>query len=265
MKRLAGWVKSALERAKDADAPIYIRVFARLPIFPVHMGSHIRTLHFWKALRDLPLDTFSIVLDAGCGQGDLTMAVARHYPWLTVDGIDIDGDRLPQFFPGNCSFKAMDLLEFPNHEPVYDLIYSIDVLEHIPGNIRVIENLSAHLKPGGYLFLHMPSNQEPKHMLPACVFKSFYAWREQEHVGEHYSREELTMTVERMGFLVEKSYCTFDRFGQLAWELDRATDRWVMARLIVAPLLRCLAAVSVRRTTSNGGSILLLARKMPQA
>jgi 2-polyprenyl-3-methyl-5-hydroxy-6-metoxy-1,4-benzoquinol methylase len=57
----------------------------------------------------------------------------------------------------NISFGIEDLTEIKYHNR-FDLIISIDVMEHIEDDIKVFKNFFEALIPGGYLMINTPSN-----------------------------------------------------------------------------------------------------------
>ena len=140
----------------DSLSPIerwYIRLFGA-PI----CGLRIR------ARRILPYITprYRNILDAGCGQGVLTFALARRLPESTVTGIDQDLTlierncriaRIERLI--NCRFEAGDITALYGHE-MYDLVMNVDVLEHIEDDDAALRFFHAVLVPGGELLLHVP-------------------------------------------------------------------------------------------------------------
>ena len=226
---------------------------------PLHIGHYVRTLHFRRQWRRLPWRSFRHILDAGCGQGDYSQWMARVSPGAEVRAVDICPLPSPVNSPPNLAFVPGDLLRLDDREK-FDFIVSIDVLEHIRGNPRVILNFHQALRHGGYLFLHMPDDHEPKRLLPQRFFREFDRWADHEHVGEHYSLPELSRLLSETGFAVLRSQCTFGRLGQLAWELDRLTDSHWKIKIILMPLLKCLAHISIHTRPRRGG-LLLVAQK----
>jgi len=138
---------------------------------------------------------------------------------------------------------------------------SIDVLEHIPGNIRVLKNIYKALKPNGYFYLHMPSRVQ-KRIFPEKLFIEFEDWTREEHIGEMYKLEELVGIITSIGFEVIEARRTFDFLGKFAWEVDRITDRSPFLKIISMPLLKFLSHLDVR-FSREGNGILILCRKNP--
>lgn len=233
-------------------------ILRRTPLYPVHMGSYIRGLHFWREVSRLPADEFKIVLDAGCGAGHYALEFARRYPHLKIVGYDLKAHFTEQRAP-HVHLEHRDLLSMDDEES-YDFVYCIDVLEHICENRRVIANIHAALKPGGYFYLHMPYDYPGKRIFPERLFRAFDEWARGEHIGPHYSLEEACQLLTDEGFHILRSRHTFGFVGELAWELDRLTDGRVYLKVVLGPLLRAMGRLAVRIPASSG-NVLVVARR----
>jgi len=206
----------------------------------------------------LPVKNFIYVLDAGCGGGEYAKKLAIKYPHLKISAYDIKGSKLWNKHPKNVNFKQMDLLKL-GAENCYDFCLSIDVLEHIPGNIRVLKNIYKALKFNGYFYLHMPSRVQ-KRIFPEKFFREFEDWEKEEHTGEMYKLEELMSMITSAGFEVIEARKTFDFWGKFAWEVDRITDKLLFLKVILMPLLKFLSQLDVK-FSREGNGILILGRK----
>ena len=95
------------------------------------------------------------VLDFGCGIGDLCFAMEKACPGATVHGYDINAatsdymkwriakhDYKTQVFVGG---------EFHWPENFYDVIFCMDVLEHMKNPLDYVRKIHKMLKPGGTL------------------------------------------------------------------------------------------------------------------
>lgn len=95
----------------------------------VHAGLVVKSLYLQRALGRSLRSGQKRVLDAGCGpEGQLATLLAARYPTCSVEGIDLycasSGSR------ANVMLKEADLGTL-TAVSTYDLVYSIDVLEHI--------------------------------------------------------------------------------------------------------------------------------------
>lgn len=131
----------------------------------------------------MPVDRFTKVLDAGCARGQYSRKMAQTFPWIEVIAMDIKMRDLQSDHPPNLSFREGNLLKLED-EYTYDFIYCIDVLEHIPNNVKVMDNFYEALKDGGYLYLHMPCDIGKGRIFPDKFFAEFNEWASEEHIGE---------------------------------------------------------------------------------
>jgi SAM-dependent methyltransferase len=227
--------------------------------YPVHIGSYIRERYFWKYLKKLPAEEFHFVLDAGCGSGYHAIKYAQKFHYVTVTGWDIreiipSGDQ-----PYNFIFVQNDLHNMLTVE-YYDFAYSIDVIEHIPDNIQVMERIYICLKTGGFFYLHIPS-REQKRIFPDKYFNRYLDELKNEHIGEQYTLDEVTVVLSALGFQIIWERYTFGFCGELAWEIDRITDNRPLLKRFLTPLLKCLALIDVYWPLPNGNGILVIMQK----
>jgi 2-polyprenyl-3-methyl-5-hydroxy-6-metoxy-1,4-benzoquinol methylase len=104
-------------------------------------------------------------LDAGCGAGVTTLALASRYGDANVIGVDVEktaldlADYLARDEP-RCSFRHERLESFQDPEG-FDLIQSRCVLEHVYNPRYVLGSLIRHLSPGGVLYVETPNYLYP--------------------------------------------------------------------------------------------------------
>jgi SAM-dependent methyltransferase len=93
-----------------------------------------------------------VVLDFGCGNGGILRLIEQmveHAEGLEVNPASASIARLQKL----TVFSSLDALA---HEPRYDVIVSNHVLEHVRDTCSTLEELRAHLKPGGRLVVKLP-------------------------------------------------------------------------------------------------------------
>lgn len=151
---------------------------------------------FIKEYTDLPADAH--VLEVGCAEGGVLQA------FLDLGYTGVGVELLPQrlelargYLSEALQQKRVELMAKNVYDVVperdfrqpFDLIVLKDVIEHIPDQERLLEQLGSFLKPGGYIFLGFPPWQMPfgghqqicshrllsklpyYHLLPAPVYK----------------------------------------------------------------------------------------------
>ena len=97
------------------------------------------------------------VLDVGCGSGDF-LDQARH-AGLRTFGLELSPSAAAKArAKGHRIFdKLLHQLPADTCPGGFDLITLFQVLEHVPDPVGTLKHASAHLKPGGYLSIAVPS------------------------------------------------------------------------------------------------------------
>lgn len=139
-----------------------------------------RPWQFNKALRQMEqklgetidLPAGSVVLDAGCGMGDVASYLAAHFG-LKVTGIDLLDFNLKEAnsraktrgLTELLTFKKMsyDTLNFPDNS--FDAIYTIETFVHAENPGKVLKEFYRVLKPTGKL-VHFEYSHDPLDKIP---------------------------------------------------------------------------------------------------
>jgi ubiquinone/menaquinone biosynthesis C-methylase UbiE len=100
------------------------------------------------------------LIDVGCGTGETTLAVARHFPGAEITGIDISAASLRMAAAGavaagidNVRFTRASLLGNVTPFGSHDVVICTGVLHHIRSMSRAFGNLVRLASPGGHLAL----------------------------------------------------------------------------------------------------------------
>jgi SAM-dependent methyltransferase len=102
------------------------------------------------------------LLDAGCGNGELTRAVTAY--GLEVVGLDFSRsvelarERLlaaPSPAAHRVHYVQGDILELPIRSASFDLVHSSGVLHHTPSTHRAFRAVARAVKPGGKLYVQL--------------------------------------------------------------------------------------------------------------
>jgi SAM-dependent methyltransferase len=146
-------------------------------------------------------------------------------------------------------------------DPGYDLIISIDVLEHVQDDEGMLARMSAVLRPGGMVVIHVPL----RHQDQKRIFKAFRQHTVSDHVRDEYLPEEIRQKVEQAGLTIEKLEFGFGFLGELSFELnnlfwEKRFIRNVLA-LLFLPISLVTGYIDTRRALKQGNSIVLVARK----
>jgi SAM-dependent methyltransferase len=185
------------------------------------------------------------VLDAGCGDGLLALAIAKRHPAWSLTGLDLresllEGARERAIARGlpNVRFVAGNLEE-PLPEGDFDVVLAVECLEEIPGDRQALRMMSDALTLGGLLVAHVPERGW-KPVLPG----SSDTWREQVRQG--YTAEELGAALREAGLEEVEVRPTYRGLATAAQDVrDRIKDSRLLVRLLAFPFL--VAAVRLER------------------
>lgn len=165
------------------------------------------------------------VLDAGSGFGQYSYYIGRKMrrddgTKVKVIGVDINRDEIhkcnvfaEKLGRANLTFDTVDLEQLAC-ENRFDLIVSVDVMEHIKDDVTVFKKFNSALRAGGTLLISTPSNfggsdvhKEGEH--------SFI----EEHFRDGYSAEEITSKIESANMKIESIQYTYGKIGSWYWNL----------------------------------------------
>jgi 2-polyprenyl-3-methyl-5-hydroxy-6-metoxy-1,4-benzoquinol methylase len=96
------------------------------------------------------------VLDAGCGEGVVAGWLAAGLPGAAVTGVDAREDGLREFARRNPGLEVVpgDLYELPFADGSFDLVVTVEVLEHLDRPAEVLRELAR--VSSSHLFLTVP-------------------------------------------------------------------------------------------------------------
>jgi trans-aconitate 2-methyltransferase len=117
--------------------------------------------------RIRPVDP-RVVVDLGCGPGQLTASLAPRWPSAQLIGLDTSAemiDNAQQYASARIRFTVGDLRAWQPDSPV-DVIISNATLQWVPDHRALLPRLVTALTAGGWLAVQVPGNfGEPSHQL----------------------------------------------------------------------------------------------------
>jgi len=184
----------------------------------------LRTWHIKKAIRTWKKSHKykAAILDAGSGFGQYSYYLSKQSKKWEILGVDVKQEQIDdcnRFFnqlkqSDRIHFEYADLTTFKK-DAVYDLILSVDVMEHIEEDVDVFKNFYSSLKTGGMLLISTPSDQggsdvhdEDEH--------SFI----DEHVRDGYNINEIKEKLTKAGFSKVESNYSYGTPGKISWKLS---------------------------------------------
>jgi SAM-dependent methyltransferase len=164
------------------------------------------------------------VYDAGSGFGQYSYFIAKTYKNADVYGVDVKEEQIADcnhFFKQakltNATFAVEDLTKI-THENKFDVVLSVDVMEHILEDVAVFKNFYCAMKPGATLIINTPSDLAEEHGEHDDHHEGSMAFVD-EHVRDGYSAEDLTRKLTEAGFTNIRTTYTYGFWGNLYWHL----------------------------------------------
>jgi SAM-dependent methyltransferase len=183
----------------------------------------LRTWHVKKEIRKWAKgkgDHISI-LDAGSGFGQYVYFLSGFNKNWKITGLDVKEEQIEDctgFFNKigrpEIRFKIADLTEYVEPD-TYDLVLSVDVMEHILEDVKVFENLCESMKPGGLLVISTPSDQGGSDVHDHSD-ESFI----DEHVRDGYNMDEIQVKLKSAGFSKIMAKYSYGPPGKISWKLS---------------------------------------------
>jgi trans-aconitate 2-methyltransferase len=130
-----------------------------------------RSRPFFDLVARVAADDPSLVVDLGCGSGELTAALASRWPSAEVRGIDSSAEMIGAAHQmlaaqaeagdgagtGKLSFALGDVRTWQPDRPV-DVLVSNAVLQWVPDHLDLLGRWADRLTSGGWLAFQLPGN-----------------------------------------------------------------------------------------------------------
>src|ERR1035437_6304488 len=184
----------------------------------------LRTWHVKNEIRNWAnsRDGHKHILDAGSGFGQYTFFMSGMNKKWAIDAVDVKEEQIADctdFFKRigrvNVNFAIANLTEYTKPD-TFDLILSVDVMEHIEEDELVFRNFYRSLTPGGMLLISTPSDQGGSDVHDHEAEHSFI----DEHVRDGYNIEEIQEKLKRAGFSKTTARYDYGKSGQIGWRLS---------------------------------------------
>lgn len=184
----------------------------------------LRTWHVKKALRKIAYQFpgEALVLDAGSGFGQYTWRMSRMNKMWNIKAFDINKDQIDDcniFFEKTglshrIAFYTCNLTTL-NDINYFDIILSVDVMEHIEEDLLVFQNFYKSLRNNGVLLISTPSDKGG-----SDVHGEHEVSFIDEHVRDGYSIKDITQKLELAGFKSVSAGYTYGKPGNISWRLS---------------------------------------------
>ncbi len=123
---------------------------------------------FVDLVARVPSDA-DVVVDLGCGAGNLTTVLRGRWPHARVLGVDSSPEMVARATATNddaeASYVVADVTSWAPDGPV-DVITSNAMFQWVPEQEDVLRRLAEHVTPGGAIAVQVPNNADaPSHAL----------------------------------------------------------------------------------------------------
>jgi 2-polyprenyl-3-methyl-5-hydroxy-6-metoxy-1,4-benzoquinol methylase len=234
-----------------------------------NIGNYARSKVFAKQISTLNLAEMQNILDLGCGYGEYSFMMAKTLPNTNIKALDIDKDALEKvrYAQENLKLKNLEIFEgFIDQLPEsnFDLIYSVDVFEHIQKDQMPFTQAHNKLRKGGYLMVKMPNITQTA-VFPKSWFKAHEEWLNHEHPGQVYTLNDLKERFKSEGFNIIFASQTDGILSRFAWELAYLMKKaGTLFQLLSLPICKLLISADMfftRGNTQNGNAITVIGQK----
>jgi len=212
----------------DPIKNIFASIIKKIPILRIlfYKILDLMFLRSWYVRRELKRirkqfgDKKISIYDAGSGYGQYSYFMSKHLQPCEIYSIDVKEEWIKDckvFFASqdinNVKFGVEDLISI-NHKEKFDLIVSVDVIEHIEDDVIVFNNFYHALNKDGYLLINTPS---------IYGGSDVHEDEDESFIGEHarvgYSKEDLESKLLPIGFVTHQSKYAYGFWGDKAWRL----------------------------------------------
>ena len=267
----------------DPIKNIFASVIKRFPFLTAMFYKilDVMFLRSWYVRRELKklrkeFGTKDIsIYDAGTGYGQYSYFMAKKLLPNNIYAVDIKKDWINncKYFFDHKNFKnvtfGIEDLTTITHNEKFDLILSVDVMEHIEEDVKVFQNFYKALKKDGFLIINTPS-----------IYGGSDAHKEDDEsfIGEHarigYSFEDLESKLQAIGFSIYQKKFTYGFWGDNAWRLGIKFPMLVLNKskfflvflpfyyILTLPFTFLMMYVDYTANNKIGAGINLIAKKL---
>ena len=142
-----------MRESKNFDYNSKAFAIGEILLFPWYIPS----LKLKYALDVIPINS-GRVLEVGCGGGAIARGIKRYKPNLKVFGCDISTHSLSfaRKNPGGAKFYFGNIYHLPFKSNFFDVVFCIDVFEHLEDIPKALAEIKRVMKPGGLVHFALP-------------------------------------------------------------------------------------------------------------
>ena len=249
------------ELSLDPERSRFERLYAQVLGAPAN-GLRIRLRRVLPATDG----TYGEILDAGCGTGVFSFELSKRHPEARVVGVDSDpsliaraGEIAKRAGLAGCSFLEGDVTNL-GFESEFDLVVSVDNLEHVEDDTGAMRTLLHALRPGGRLVVHVPGYERRW-----ILFGRRVNFDVPGHVRPGYKAEDLVGKLQQAGFVVLAHQYTYGALetltNNISYLITGADQRRKLPYATVFPLLLALSYFGKFGKPKWGAGVLAVAER----
>ena len=196
----------------------------------IHFWNYIIFQRSWRVRRILDTVLSNLkegdhVLDAGCGDGQHLLYIAKRFAWLNIHGIDIakgNIELLNSYISNhklnNVFINYGDLLT-TNPADQYSLVYCISTLYMIDDDEGLLRLWYKNTESDGRIILYQPINQKIEIRLYANLRKSLRTYEKDNKINKIYTYDDLKYLFNKTGWTIEYQEFGMGKYGRIGYEI----------------------------------------------
>jgi len=136
--------------------------------------------------------------DLGCGQGQLLELLNQEFAKnkKNLYGFDISSSFINKSKKSFNNVFCLDLNENKLPFQDFDIIFALDIIEHLEFPLGFLKNTALVIKPNGLIIISTPNTGSLSYLLQG---KNWYAFKDKTHL-HFYNRRQLNNLLKTAGF-----------------------------------------------------------------
>lgn len=232
-----------------------------------YLGRRVKLRYFSRMMLRVGARDGWRIMDSGSGDGTFAFYAARRFPRSCVVGLELNCTEV-RVCNRLASDEGLTNLTFVEAIPEtyrgkpFDLIYCLDVLEHIRDDVSAVRAMRDNLRPGGVLLAHVPSRYYMETDGRLHTVPDEEAWKiNPGHVRNGYTPDEMFRLLQAAGLSHLDVVPTQGRPIAYANRLARRVERFAPLKLAILPIVDLLTLLDMRGQPSHGNTIWGIGRR----
>jgi len=257
--------------------PHRIRFYYRL-LQLVYLRSRICHRHLREILAGL--DPGSVILDAGCGEGQFLIPAAQQYPGLSFVGMDLRSTHISflQKLKNDQNLLNLHLIRGDIETGVItpipiDFIYIISVLQYTQHPDRLLRRFCDIQPPGGKLMIYTPVGPHHRFSFSRWAKKRYSHYDAAQPHHQSLDEKKLYSWIGSTGYVITEKKYYYSKIAAFSHELFQTLiilfTHWpkglkiipLMMMVIFSPIFVSLQVVDEFFCPNKGNGILLILQK----